>query len=122
MIAGMYLRKSTDQSGVADAEKSVAFQQEHGAAFITTQAWTLSEEHVFVDDGISGAEFDRRPGYVALMASLKPRPPFDVLVLYDDSRLGREQYETGYALKKLMQAGVRVFYSKTGKECTLNGP
>jgi hypothetical protein len=42
--------------------------------------------------------------------------------MYDDSRLGRESIEVGYALKKLIKAGVRVYYSRTGKECTLNGP
>jgi hypothetical protein len=32
--------------------------------------------HIFADDGISGAEFERRAGLMALMAALKPRPPF----------------------------------------------
>ena len=31
---------------------------------------------VFVDDGISGAEFANRPGFLRVMNALKPRPRF----------------------------------------------
>src|SRR5262245_2078839 len=43
------------------------------------------------------------------MNALKPRPPFQVLVMSEVSRLGREQIETAYALKQLSSAGVRCF-------------
>jgi len=33
---------------------------------------------VFVDDGISGAEFANRPGFLQLMNELKPQPPFQL--------------------------------------------
>ena len=62
-----------------------------------------------MDDGISGAEFANRPGFLRLMNSLKPRPGFQVLVMAEVSRLGREQIETAYALKQLSTAGVRCF-------------
>jgi hypothetical protein len=45
-----------------------------GRAYALKKGWTVAEEHVYVD-GISGAEFERRPGLMALMGSLKPRPP-----------------------------------------------
>jgi hypothetical protein len=35
MIAAIYARKSTDQSGVADEEKAVARQVEHAIAYAT---------------------------------------------------------------------------------------
>ncbi len=122
MIAAAYLRKSTTQDGRADEEKSVAFQREHITAFAVSRGWVLSEDHIFVDDGISGAEFARRPGFVRLMNSLKPRPPFQALVMYDESRLGREQIETAYALKTLITAGVQVWFSKDGRQRTLDSP
>lgn len=34
---------------------------------------------MFVDDGISGAEFANRPGFLRLMNALEPRPTFQVL-------------------------------------------
>jgi DNA invertase Pin-like site-specific DNA recombinase len=42
------------------------------------------------------------------MSSIAP-PSFDVLVMSESSRLGREAWETGYVLKRLISAGVRVF-------------
>jgi site-specific DNA recombinase len=64
MIAAIYARKSTEQNGVADEAKSVARQIEHARAYATTKGWTVPDEYVFVDDGISGAEFDKRPGFM----------------------------------------------------------
>ena len=36
-----------------------------------------------------------------MMNSLKPRAPFQVLVMSEESRLGRKAIETAYALKQL---------------------
>jgi site-specific DNA recombinase len=109
MIAVIYARKSTDQTGIADDQKSVARQVEHARRYATEKGWIVSEEPVFVDDGISGAEFANRPGFLRLMHALKPRPAFQVLIMSEVSRLGREQIETAYALKQLSVAGVRCF-------------
>lgn len=109
MIAAVYARKSTDQSGVADDQKSVARQVEHARAYAMRKGWTVDEAHVYVDDGISGAEFANRPGYLRLMNALRPRAPFAALIMSEVSRLGREQIETAYALKQLSVAGVRCF-------------
>jgi Resolvase, N terminal domain len=53
------------------------------------------------------------------MNSLKPRRRFDVLVMSEESRLGREAIETAYALKQLISAGVRVFFYLENRERTL---
>jgi DNA invertase Pin-like site-specific DNA recombinase len=75
MITAVYARKSTDQAGVADDEKSVARQIEHARLYAAKKGWTVADEHVYADDGISGAEFVKRPGFLRLMNALKPRPP-----------------------------------------------
>jgi site-specific DNA recombinase len=54
------------------------------------------------------------------MNALKPRPPFQVLVMSEESRLGREQIKTAYALKQIMDAGVRVFFYLEDRERTLD--
>ena len=82
----------------------------------------MLDEHVYVDDGISGAEFANRPGFLRLMNALKPRAPFRVLIMSEESRLGREAIETAYALKQLVQAGVRVFFYLEDRERTLDSP
>ena len=55
------------------------------------------------------------------MNALKPRPPFRVLIMSEESRqLGREQIETAYALKQITDAGVRVFFYLEDRERTLD--
>src|SRR5262245_36892363 len=105
MIAAVYARKSTGQN-VADEEKSVTRQVDHAKAYAARKGWTVAAEHIYSDDGISGAEFLKRPGFLRLMNALKPRAPFQVLIMSEESRLGREQIETAYALKQLITGGV----------------
>ncbi len=44
------------------------------------------------------------------MNALKPTPSFQVLVMSEESRLGREAIETAYAVKQLISAGVQVWF------------
>jgi site-specific DNA recombinase len=120
MIVAIYARKSTEQTGVGDEEKSVTRQIEHAKLYAAQKGWTVSDEHIYVDDGVSGAEFVKRPGFIRLMNALKPRPAFHFLVMSEESRLGREQIETAYALKSIMDAGVRVFFYLEDRERTLD--
>ena len=64
MLCAIYARKSTDQTGVAAEQRSVARQIEHARAYAERKGWTVADEQVYVDDGISGAEFANRPGFV----------------------------------------------------------
>ena len=122
MQADIYARKSTDQSGVADDQKSVTRQVDSARAYASNKGWTVVDEHVYVDDGISGAEFANRPGFLRLMNALKPRPAFQVLIMSEESRLGREAIEMAYALKQIVTAGVRVFFYLEDRERTLDSP
>jgi DNA invertase Pin-like site-specific DNA recombinase len=122
VIAAIYARKSTEQPGIADEQKSVTRQIDHARTYAMRKAWTVDEAYIYVDDGISGAEFANRPGFLRLMNGLKPRPPFQVLVMSEESRLGRESIETAYALKQIVQAGVRVFFYLEDRERTLDSP
>ena len=122
MRAAIYARKSTNQVGVRDAERSVTRQVDHARAYATGQGWSVADEHTFSDDGISGAEFANRPGFLRLMNALTPKSPFDVLVVSELGRLGREQLETGYALKQLSQAGVKVYSYLEAREVRLDTP
>jgi site-specific DNA recombinase len=119
MLAGCYARKSTDQN-LPSAEKSVTRQIEHATAYAAKKGWTVDPAHVYSDDGISGAEFVERPGFLRLMNALKPKPPFQVLIMSEESRLGREQIETAWSLKQIMDAGVRVFFYLEDRERTLD--
>lgn len=122
MIAAIYARKSTDQHGRAEEQKSVTRQIERARAFAEKKGWFVHAEHVYVDDGVSGAEFSNRPGFLRLMNALKPRAPFQVLVMSEESRLGRESIEVSYAMKTLVQAGVKVWLYLENRERTLDSP
>src|SRR5262245_43502633 len=120
MICAIYARRSQEQNGLANEAKSVQRQIDNARAYATRKGWRVAEEHIYSDDGISGAEFKTRPGYLRLMNALTPRPPFQALIMSEESRLGREQIETSYALKQLVTAGVRVFFYLEDKERTLD--
>jgi len=122
MIAAVYARKSTEQTGIDEDAKSVTRQIEHAKAYAARKGWQILEEHVFVDDGISGAEFAKRPGLMRLLGALKPAPPFQVLIVSEESRLGRESIETAYVIKQLVVAGVRLFFYLEERERTLDTP
>src|SRR6266851_4530393 len=120
LVTAIYARKSTEQVGVTDEQRSVTRQIEHARASALAHSWVVGEEYIFVDDGISGAEFRKRPGLTRLLNTLRPRPPFQVLLMSEESRLGREQIETAYVVKQIIDAGVRVFYYLTDQERTLD--
>ena len=65
------------------------------AGLCAPQGWTVDDSCIFVDDGISGAEFAARPGFVRLMNALTPRPAFQVLIMSEESRLARRIYAAG---------------------------
>jgi DNA invertase Pin-like site-specific DNA recombinase len=64
--------------------------------------------YIFVDDAVSGADWTRRPSFNALLAALTPRPPFDVLVVSELSRIGRDTVRTPAAILQLEEAGVEI--------------
>ena len=120
LVAAIYARKSTEQAGVTDEQRSVTRQIDHARASALAHGWVVGDQYIFADDGISGAEFRKRPGLTRLLNTLRPRPPFQVLVMSEESRLGREQIETAYVVKQILDAGVRVFYYLTDQERTLD--
>ena len=71
---------------------------------------------------MSGAEFQKRPGFLRLMNALRPRAPFQILIMAEESRLGRESIEVAYALKQFSQASVRVFLYLEDRERTIDSP
>src|SRR5262245_19752979 len=120
LVAAIYARKSTEQR-VADEQKSVERQVAHAREYAKRKGWIVTAAHIYVDDGISGAEFSKRPGFMRLMNALTP-PAFNVLIVSEESRIGREQIEVSFALKQLIQAGVRVFCYLEDRERTLDSP
>ncbi len=124
-IAACYARKSTDQPNVADEQKSVERQKASCREFAESEGWTVA--YTYEDDGKSGAEFEKRPGLQALLAALdKPKgvrnwaPPFTRLIVMEQSRLGRELYESGYVVKRIQEAGVTIWSYNDKQEISVS--
>ena len=113
MRAAVYARKSTDDSDRNADNKSMTRQVERARAYAKAQGWSVAEEHVFVDDNMSGADFTKRQALLRMLAHLKQ---FDVIVMSELSRLGREQMMNSKVLADIQTRGVRVFFYLTNEE------
>jgi hypothetical protein len=51
MIAAVYARKSTEQNGVGDEEKSVTRQIDHAKAYAAKKGWMASSANSTSDEG-----------------------------------------------------------------------
>jgi DNA invertase Pin-like site-specific DNA recombinase len=50
MVAAVYCRKSTEQTGVSDDQKSIARQLDHAREYAARKGWTVVDEHVARND------------------------------------------------------------------------
>ena len=111
--AAVYARKSTDDNDKAAQDKSVERQVAHARDYIARKGWSLSDEHIYVDDNVSGAEFKNRPGLLKLLDHLKE---IDAIVMSEQSRLGREMSKTSAVLAKITARKVRIFFYLNDQE------
>jgi site-specific DNA recombinase len=114
----IYSRKS-NADAASEEFRSVTRQIQRSREYAMRKGWRVEAACVFADDGISGAEFKRRPGLTALLCAAEAKA-FDVLVMSEPSRLGREQAETAYVLKRIADSGARVFYYLEDREAKLD--
>jgi site-specific DNA recombinase len=117
MRAALYVRRSTKdhQLGSLDVQKT------EGARYIEEQGWSLDPSLVFVDDGVSRAEFVNRPGLRA-MQKVAAAKGFDVVVMRDETRLGGDSLRVPILISDLMDCGVRVFYYFENIEAKMTTP
>ncbi len=115
----VYARKSNEDARTED-HKSTARQIENARRFVETRGGEVLAEHIYIDEEISGAEFRNRKGLLRLLTAVENGRPFTGLVMMERSRLGREQIETQWTLKKITDSGTRVFYYQTDEEARLD--
>jgi DNA invertase Pin-like site-specific DNA recombinase len=98
----MYLRMSTDRQ-----EDSPERQRSQSEPYIVQQGYRLTEE--YLDPGIAGDEFDRRPAFQRLLRDAQAGK-FEVIVCDELSRLSRQEVVDFIAtvVHPLRAAGVRV--------------
>ena len=115
MRAALYLRVSTDeQASSLDAQESGAraWCERTGHAVV----------HVYRDEGVSGGEWKHRPGVQQLRADAEHRPrPWDLVVVRDLDRLGRDAIRLPELLSHLRDHGLEVWEWSTGSVVALDG-
>src|SRR5512132_1015311 len=117
--AAICARKSTDDSDRTDEARSTARQIARATEYAKAKGWTVDPRYIFVDDAVSGAEWKHRPGFNAFLAALEPKPPFDVLIVSELSRIGRDTVRTPAAVLQIEEAGVAIHGYLSGAPITL---
>jgi site-specific DNA recombinase len=106
MRMALYVRVSTDRQQQAQTiEQQVTQLRTYVAA---RDGWTIAEEHVFRDDGHSGAKLDR-PGLDALRDQAA-RAAFDAVLITAPDRLARNFVHQMVVLEELQRRGVPVVF------------
>jgi site-specific DNA recombinase len=101
---GAYARYSSDRQSPASIQDQLRMCREHAES----KGWLFLEEHVYIDEAMSGAGADR-PGFVAMCQSAFRTPrPFDVLLLDDTSRLSRNRGETAILFERFNFLDIRI--------------
>jgi DNA invertase Pin-like site-specific DNA recombinase len=116
--AAIYTRFSSDER---DSD-SCAVQQGEARKAIVAHGWKpATDDPTFEDDGISGREMVRRPGFSRLLAAASSKA-FDVIVVRDLDRFARgDVFRVGYVLQILHDHGVRVFEYLKGEFVNIDG-
>lgn len=113
MRTAAYARYSSDQQSAASLED----QLRNCRTYCARQGWPDPE--VFRDAAISGSRTDR-PAYCQLLARAGAGE-FDVVLVDDLSRLGRDSAEVQAAIKRLRFAGVRLIGVSDGVDTGRKG-
>ncbi len=102
-LASLYLRLSRDDGEEVESN-SIANQRSLIQSYCKANGLKVYGE--YVDDGISGATFDR-PSFQKMIADLN-KGKFDTIVVKDLSRFGRDYIESGKYIQKIFpEQGVR---------------
>ncbi len=110
MRAALYVRVSTDEQA-----QSAEVQERDGRRFCDARGWTIVE--VYRDVGVSGAEWDARPEIARARRDIEREPrPWDILVVRDLDRVGRDTARTLLFVEVVLAAGARVMEYSTGAE------
>lgn len=113
LSAAIYARRSKEQDNAEDETKSVNRQVENARVFARAKGWTVDEQHIYIDDGISGASSLARLRARARMLEAitgSKHPPFDMLICQAADRFSRRDGDESFTeLKMIAKAGVQVW-------------
>jgi DNA invertase Pin-like site-specific DNA recombinase len=120
MTAAIYCRRSNEdeRAKMGGTTESVERQQARGAEFIAEHGWTVGP--TYVDDAVSGTTFARLDGRKAMITDAEAGK-FQILVVAEQSRLGRDAIEVCSTIRSLTDdAGIKIV-SRTEGEISVEG-
>ncbi len=103
-LAAVYARVSTDKQNPLSPSDQVRECREYGER----NGIRVAEEHVYIDEGMSGVGMDRPSLQRLLRAALSPGREFDTILVDDTSRLSRSTECVLSIYRKLSFAGVQL--------------
>jgi DNA invertase Pin-like site-specific DNA recombinase len=110
----IYARKGTVQTA-SEEDRSVTRQVENARAFAQSKGWTVLDDHIYVDDGVSGAaSLTALRAKARLLDVIKARPPFAVLIVQAPDRLSRRDDHEALPNTQIDKAGVTVWFYADG--------
>lgn len=105
-----YARYSSDLQSPLSIDDQLRICREYAKA----RGFAFLEEHIYIDEALSGVGADR-PGLGRLLnAALSPSRPFDVILLDDSSRLARNTKDALGIFERLNFAGIRLIAVSQG--------
>jgi len=97
--AALYIRVSTeDQTEFSpDAQKRQLYD------YAKKNELIISNEYIFIDEGISGREAEKRPAFMKMIFTAKKKPkPFDIILVHKFDRFSRSR-EDSIVYKSLLK-------------------
>lgn len=91
LVAALYIRVSTDKQ----EELSPDSQKRLLLEYAKNHNMIVADEHIYMENGISGRKADKRPKFQQMIAAAKSEEhPFDVILVWKFSRFARNQEES----------------------------
>jgi site-specific DNA recombinase len=106
----VYARISTDKQ----SPSSPADQERNCREFAQPKSWHVLDEHIYIDEGLSGVGSDRPAFQRLLKAAYSPARPFDTILVDDTSRFSRSLPEAMSIVENLRFHGLRVIFVSQG--------
>ncbi len=90
-IGAIYIRVSTDDQ----TEYSPDAQKRALLEYAKKNDIAISNNHIFVDEGISGRKAEKRPAFMCMIGMAKTQPrPFDVILVHKFDRFARSREDS----------------------------
>lgn len=115
--AALYIRVSTNMQEELspDAQKRLLLD------YAKKNNMVVSEEYIYVENGISGKKANKRPEFMRMISLAKQKPaPFDVILVWKYSRFARNQEES-IVYKSLLRKQCKIDVISVS-EPVLEGP